>query len=322
MNKAVSSTLHFAHNWALPIAMIVGVLSYFLWVNIPALQPYSHTASQCIAVVQPVLIFVMLFVSFCKVKLKELCLRRWHLWLLLFQVGLFAVLAVAAMLVTNYDVEVVLQSAMICMICPTATAAVVITNQLGGGTTSLVSYTIIINIATAIAVPLVVPLVHTGAHLSFLPALLAILAKVFPLLICPLFTAALVRQFMPRLLAVILQAKNFAFYLWAVSLALAIAVTTKSFMHTTVSVWCQVGIAVASLVACVGQFAFGKTVGTLEDERLTAGQACGQKNTVFAIWLAYTFMEPVTALAGGFYSIWHNVINSYQLYKVRHNSNH
>ena len=88
-------------------------------------------------------------------------------------------------------------------------------------------------------------------------------------------------------------------------------------MHTTVSIWCQVGIAVASLLACLAQFGFGKYVGTKEGERISAGQACGQKNTVFAIWLGYTFLDPVTALAGGFYSIWHNVINSYQLYKKR-----
>ena len=59
-------------------------------------------------------------------------------------------------------------------------------------------------------------------------------------------------------------------------------------------------------------------MGEREGERISGGQACGQKNTVFAIWLGYTFLDPVTALAGGYYSIWHNVINSYQLYKHRH----
>jgi BASS family bile acid:Na+ symporter len=98
---------------------------------------------------------------------------------------------------------------------------------------------------------------------------------------------------------------------------MAIAVSTKSIMHTTVSIWCQVGIAAASLLACIAQFAFGKHYGQKSGERISAGQACGQKNTVFAIWLGYTFLDPVTALAGGFYSIWHNVINSYQLYKMR-----
>ena len=109
--------------------------------------------------------------------------------------------------------------------------------------------------------------------------------------------------------------KSLAFQLWVVALALAIAVTTKSLVHTTVSVECQMGIAVVSLFACLIQFSTGKWIGRQYGDRISAGQALGQKNTVFAIWLGYTFLTPVTAIAGGFYSIWHNVINSWQLYK-------
>lgn len=297
--------------------MISGALAYFAWVNIPRHEAYNNFVNQSIAWIQPIFIFAMLFVSFCKVKITDFTLKWWHLWLLIFQVGIFTLLAIAATLITNYDAEVVVQSAMLCMICPTATAAAVVTSRLGGNQATLVSYTIMINLAAAIAVPVVVPIVHTEAHMQFWPALWAILVKVFPLLICPLFFASLVRNFLPRLHALILRAKDLAFYLWAFSLALAIGVSAKSLMHTTVSIWCQVGIAVASLLACLAQFGFGKYVGTKEGERISAGQACGQKNTVFAIWLGYTFMDPVTALAGGFYSIWHNVINSYQLYKKR-----
>ena len=28
-------------------------------------------------------------------------------------------------------------------------------------------------------------------------------------------------------------------------------------------------------------------------------------------------MSPVTALAGGFYAVWHNIVNSWQLYQAR-----
>lgn len=41
----------------------------------------------------------------------------------------------------------------------------------------------------------------------------------------------------------------------------------------------------------------------------------GQKNTVFAIWMGLMFLDPVTSVTGGFYSIWHNIVNSWQLYK-------
>ena len=53
------------------------------------------------------------------------------------------------------------------------------------------------------------------------------------------------------------------------------------------------------------------------DEDCTLYQSLGQKNTVFAIWMGYTFFTPVTAVAGGFYSVWHNIVNSWQLYRQR-----
>ena len=65
------------------------------------------------------------------------------------------------------------------------------------------------------------------------------------------------------------------------------------------------------------QFYVGKKVGRKYDDTISAGQALGQKNTVLAIWMGYTFFTPVTAVAAGFYSVWHNVFNSYQLYLKR-----
>ena len=70
-----------------------------------------------------------------------------------------------------------------------------------------------------------------------------------------------------------------------------------------------------SMLACAIQFALGHRLGQHEEDTISATQACGQKNTVFIIWVGYTFLSPITSLAGGFYSIWPNVCNSYQLYR-------
>lgn len=318
MPKIINAIIRFAKDWTLPISMLSGVAGYFAWKAIPGHEAYSAEVNANIAWVQPILIFCMLLVSFCKVKIKEFTLKWWHLWLCLFQVSMFSLLAFVACLNIDYNLKVVVECAMLCFICPTATAATVVTSRLGGNQASIVSYTIIINLVTSLAVPLVLPYVHDIGGMAFLPALLTILAKVFPLLICPLFLACLIRQFLPRLNEKIVSYRNLAFYLWAISLALAIAVSAKSLVHSTVNGWCQLGMATVSLLACLVQFAFGKCIGAREGERISGGQACGQKNTVFAIWLGYTFLDPVTALAGGFYSIWHNVINSYQLYRKQH----
>ena len=36
------------------------------------------------------------------------------------------------------------------------------------------------------------------------------------------------------------------------------------------------------------------------------------------IWLGYSYMPPVTSVAGGLYSIWQNIINSLELYEQSH----
>ena len=108
-----------------------------------------------------------------------------------------------------------------------------------------------------------------------------------------------------------------SFYLWAVALALAMTVTTRSIMHSEVSFATEICLFVVSLASCLFQFYFGRKIGKRFNDQVTAGQSLGQKNTVLAIWMGYTFFTPITSIAGGFYSIWHNVINSYQLYRKR-----
>ncbi|MDD6623965.1 MAG: hypothetical protein PUE76_03995 [Bacteroides sp.] len=36
------------------------------------------------------------------------------------------------------------------------------------------------------------------------------------------------------------------------------------------------------------------------------------------IWLGYSYMPPVTSVAGGLYSIWQNIINFLELYEQSH----
>lgn len=206
---------------------------------------------------------------------------------------------------------------MLAMICPTATACAVITQKLGGDAATTTSYTVFINIVVAILAPALLPLAHPQQGMTFLPAFITIINKVFPLLIVPLLLAWTVRYTLPKLHRIIISTKDLAFYLWTVALALAIAVTCKALAHSNESVWHIASIAFSSLFACLFQFSFGKWVGSKYGFRLEAGQAMGQKNTIFIIWLGYTFLSPISATAGGFYSIWHNVVNSYQLYKKR-----
>ena len=315
--------LTFVKNWMLPIAMLTGVASYFIYVSIPFLDSTHAAAMRLVGLVQPALLFCMLFVSFCRVRIQELKPQGWMLKLLAIQAVSYLLLGLLVILKPDMPGRVVVESAMICMICPTATAAAVVTTRLRGNANVVVSYTCLINLAVSLLVPAMVsltPLASCSSPLAprpFSESFLLILGKVFPLLILPLVAAWMVRHLFPRFHALILRQPNLAFNLWAVSLSLAIAVTTRVLVHSDESLLNMAGIAVASLLCCLVQFACGRIIGRRHGEPVAGTQSLGQKNTVFAIWMGYTFMNPVTALAGGFYSLWHNIINSWQLWRER-----
>ncbi|MCM1109215.1 MAG: hypothetical protein NC388_09225 [Clostridium sp.] len=307
----------FLKNWTLPIAMMTGVAGYFFFARIPFLSPLKPFVLKTSSLLQPALIFAMLFITFCKVNPRDLTPRIWHLWLLLIQALGFCLPALLIHLYPDMPGQVIVEGTMLCLICPTATAAAVITGKLGGNASSLTTYTILINLLTAIIVPLVVPTIHPHAGQGFLYSFTLIIGKVSPLLFGPFLAALFVQRFLPTLHRSILSCKDLAFYLWAVALAIAIGVTAKSIAHSTVDIRYQAGIAAASLVCCIFQFATGRAIGRHYDESITAGQSLGQKNTVLIIWMGYTFFTPITSIAGGFYSVWHNLFNSYQLYRQR-----
>ncbi len=305
----------FVKDWILIFSILAGIGGYFIYTNIPFLDGTHTFVNNLISIVQPLLIFAMLFLTFSRVSPKKLRLCKYHWWLLLFQAGMFLMLSAVLIMLPHSGIRVVLEAGMICFICPTATAGAVITRKLGGNASHIVTYTILINLVTSLMIPAVVPFVHPNPSMSVWNAFFLILGKVFPLLLLPLITAFLIRRLLPRLHFVISHYHGLSFDLWVVALALATAVTVRYIVHSDVSFATALGIVIISLFSCVIQFYVGRKIGVRYHDMITGGQSLGQKNTVLAIWMGYTFFTPITSVAGGFYSIWHNVINSWQLYE-------
>ena len=179
-------------DWMLPIAMVAGASVYLIYHVLPEpIHKAGPVLEHVIAAMQPLLIFAMLFLTFCRIEPKELKPHRWHWWLLLIQGGIFTVLGLAAFAIQKLMPGVplgwivVIESAMLCMICPTATAAAVVTRKLGGDVPGITTYIVLINLLTAVLVPLMVPLIRPASDTDFWTSFSLILAKVFPLLITP-----------------------------------------------------------------------------------------------------------------------------------------
>ena len=266
------------------------------------------------------MIATLLFFQFVKISPHDLRLSRWHFMALAFQVGLFLGLAFVISLLPRGDYRMLLECAMLCLICPTASAAGVITEKLGGNLAGTVTYLVMINLAGTFLIPLVIPMVNPSADMCFWAYVGHIALKVFPVLVLPGLVAWTIRYTTHRLQRRLMRWSSCAFYVWGVGLTLAMVLATRALMESSLGVAAIAGIVLVSVACCFVQFFAGRRMETTEESRFTARQALGQKNTGFLIWLGYNYMTPVTSVAGGLYAVWQNLFNSWELYRKQHPS--
>jgi len=295
--------LKFIKNWILPIAMITGALTY----------PYVSRLS----FLTPYLLFVMLLLTFCKISITEIRFHRAHVWLLLIQL-IVSICLYYILLPFN---AVIAQGAMLCVLVPTATAAAVITGLLGGNVGFLTAYVLFCNIAVAIAAPVYFSLTGVNDELSFFQSVWYICQNVLLILLLPLVVAIALQYLMPKIHKAILSIPQFAFYLWVVALIIVTGNTVKLMIELGENNYqVAIGLLVVSFILCCLQFLAGRCIGRHYGDAISAGQGLGQKNTILAIWMAQTYLHPLTAIAPAGYILWQNIINSYQLYRKRNKS--
>ncbi len=318
--KNCMDMLQLLKNWTLPVAMVAGVIGYFMFAYIPFLAIAKPVVNELVAMLIPALIFTQLLLAFCKIEPRELIPRRWHGWFLAIQAVACTVIAgLLVFLPMNEAYKSLFEAAMVCLICPTATAAAVITDKLGGSASTLTTYTLLSNLLAAIAVPLVFPLVEPHAGSTFGMAFLKILGKVFPLLLAPFFLAMLLRHVWPQVYRMLRKYHHLAFYMWAAALTIVMGQTARSLANSRADISVEMLMALVGLAACCLQFYYGKKIGSAYRDRISAGQALGQKNTVLAIWMTVTYLNPLASVGPSSYMIWQNIINSWQLWKKRKN---
>lgn len=305
----------FFRKFALPCSLVLGALGYLIFAYIPFLQPLGDAVGPRLVELMPVVLFALLYVTFCKIEIKEMKPKAWHFVLQLIRTSLALLMVIAICLFgKNYETKVILEGAFICFICPTAAAVAVVTEKLGGSIGSLTTYTVIANIFTMIIIPSLFPMVEKGADVSFLYMSMMVFRNVTTVLVVPLLLALLSRKFLPRFVDKVKSVKDLGFYMWCFNLTILMGETLRNFLHATVSGWILALLLIVPLAVCLVQFAIGKAVGRHWNASISAGQALGQKNTIVGIWLTLTFLNPLAAVAPGAYVIWQNLVNGWQLW--------
>ncbi len=285
---------------SMPIGMAVGAL---LCYPIAAFDEWSGEIST------PFFIFSMLFCTFCRVDIREMRPSWLHFWLMVAQI--VGAVAVYWLLLPLGDT--VAQGGMICALAPMAMGAMVIAGMLGAKIETMATHSLICNILTAFIAPPLLSMWGNGTC-----TISEILLRVTPLLISPFLVAQLCRWLTPKAAYWVGSHAMISFYLWLGSIVVIMGKTTCFIIESGMEhIWTEVLLAIVALVICLVQFALGHWLGRRYGDESAGGQALGQKNTVLAIWLAQSFLNPLACIAPTAYVVWQNLVNSYQIYKHR-----
>ncbi len=261
----------------------------------------------------PYLLAIMLFISYCRIGIKDIVLTKFHYILLAIQY-FGSILVYVILRPIN---EILAQASMICVLTSTATSAPVVAGLLGGSISVTAAYSIISNLSVALITPVFLSVAgHTNTEISIISSFLYIFLSVIPILIVPFIVALLLQKAAPKTHKKVQDAQIVSFYIWAAALTIVIGnviqyVSQQSDGNYTL----EVIIAATSLIICLLQFYFGRKIGAKFGRTVAGGQGLGQKNTVLAIWLTQTYLNPLATLGPGTYVLWQNIVNSWQIWR-------
>lgn len=312
--------VRFLKDWTLPVSISTGILVYFLFAELECLAPASDLLGPVFVGMLPYLLFVILFTTFIKIDFRKVRLRRWHYVIILCQLLFVSVIVGLTRLCGAGGLWLVMsQGVLTCVVGPCAAAAPVVTTKLGGTLEEMTTYVFVSNFVTAAMVPVAFPLMCPGAEVDFFVSFYFILVRVIRIICLPLLAAWFVMTFLGGLHRRLIAVKDLSFYVWASTLTVITGNTMRGVNHCGAGGVVLFVIGLGSLLICMVQFVVGRWLGGHFSDvtRIDAGQALGQKNSAFAVWIAYTYLNPISSIGPGCYIIWQNLVNSLELYLER-----
>lgn len=257
------------------------------------------------------IIMGMLFLVFLQLQFSRSSVQRSHLTLLVANLAIGALGFALGWALGGRNVAL---AGFFAGITPTAAAAPVITGFLRARVDYVVTAFMLSNLSVAALLPWILPTILGQPT----PNLFVHVAGTVGLLVfLPLSLATVLRRLHPPATAWPKRLSTASFLAWNVSLFIITANASQFLRHQTEiparQTWT---VAALSAALCAFSFALGRWIGGKEFSR-EASQALGQKNTSFTIYVALTYTNPLVALGPTCYVLWHNLWNSWQLYRDR-----
>ena len=288
-------------SYILPIAIILGLLLHKYCAMFSFLVPY--------------IIFSILLLTFSAVDIKKLRMSRLDIWLMLFQITV----SLGSYLILKWlgAGSIIAEGVLIGVLCPVASSVAVISCMLGANRETVTAYTIIGNLMVAVVAPIYFSFIGNQQDMPFLESFWMILKRVGVVLGIPFFAAWMLEVWWPKGSDFLRRYKGLSFYLWSLALLFTLGQTIDFiFLHGEGNWSSILWLGVASLLFCVIQFGFGRWLGSKYGDKISGGQLLGQKNTAMGIWMANYYLTPLASVFMAFYSVFQNVWNSWQMWRV------
>lgn len=288
--------------YVLPVAIVLGLL--------------LHRWCAMFSFLVPFIIFCILLLTFTAVDLRRLRMTMLDLWLILFQIVVSTSCYLAITLLGGS--HIVAEGVLIGVLCPVASSVAVVACILGANRETVTTYTIVGNLMVAVVAPVAFTLIGDHPEMGLWNSFLLMTSKIASTLALPFFLAALLQFMLPSVNNFIARYKGLGFYLWAVALLFTLGQTIDYIFLNGEGNWASIAwLGGLSLLFCIIQFGFGRWLGRRYGDVIGGGQLLGQKNSAMGIWMANTFLTPLSSVFLAFYSVYQNLFNAWQMAKMK-----
>ncbi len=256
----------------------------------------------------------MLFFSFLNLKVSVKLISFQHLKIafgsIIFGTTLY-------FLLKPFNENLALATSIIAL-APTAIAAPVMAKLLKANVVWVALSTLTTNLLIALLLPFYVSLIYGIQSQVSIWILLKSLTIIF---FIPYFLALLVQNYFTGILSALNKLGNVSFILFVSNIFLASAKSSHFIQfETNESMPIIILISIFSALVCLISFGFGSFLGRKKNS-VEHSLAFGQKNTLFSVWIAITYINPLVSLAPMSYVLFQNMYLSFLLYKSKKNEN-
>lgn len=288
--------------YVLPIAIGLGLL--------------FHDYCYRLSLVAPTLIFIILLLTFCAVDIRKLRLTRFDLELMGWQIIVSGVAYLSIRIFGGN--KIIAEGLMMGFMCPVAASSTVVSCMLGANRERVTTYTIAGNLMVSIIAPIIFTLIGEHPERSLGTSYLLTFAKIGATLALPFFIALALQIWWPKANTAIARRTNWSYYVWAIALFLTLGQTIHYIITQGAGKWHLIyWLGGLSLAVCAIQFIVGRKLGQRYGDPVAGAQMMGQKNSAMGIWMANTFLSPISSVFMATYSIYQNLYNAHQISKIQ-----